>query len=69
MPFGVLGLGMSATKYFAQYRNSDKEKVGKIIGLTSLITTVTNAIIVILLFVCFTWLESNTIAAPHLSST
>ena len=34
--FAGLGLGITATKYIAQYHNSDPERTGRIMGLTNL---------------------------------
>lgn len=66
--FAGLGLGMTATKYIAQYRDTDKEKTENIIALTALVASITSAIVSILLFYFSGWLATKTLAAPHLSS-
>jgi O-antigen/teichoic acid export membrane protein len=66
--FAGLGLGMTATKYISQYRDIDKVKAGKILGLTLLVASIASAIVSIILFVFSPWLAAKTIAAPHLSA-
>jgi len=66
--FAGLSLGMTATKYIAQFRNVDKEKTSKIISLTVFIATIGSAIISVILFLMSHWLATNTLASPKLTS-
>lgn len=66
--FAGLGLGMTATKYIAQFRDSDKEKTANIIALTTLVASITSLIVSILLFFFSEWLATKTLAAPNLNS-
>lgn len=62
-----LGIGLTVTKHAAQYKNSDPDKVGRILALSSIVTMI-SAFIYGLLFVIFaSWLATKTIAAPHLA--
>ncbi len=65
--FAGFGLGMTATKYVAQYRKDDPEKAGRIIGLSWMVTAVTGGLCALLLAVLAPWLATRTLAAPHLS--
>ncbi len=65
--FAGFGLGLTATKYVAEYRQSDPLKAGRIIGLAWIVTAVTGGICAILLVVLAPWLAAHTLAAPHLS--
>ncbi len=65
--FAGFGLGLTATKYVAEYRSADPNKAGRIIGLAWIVTAVTGGICAILLVVLAPWLAAHTLAAPHLS--
>ncbi len=65
--FAGFGLGLTATKYVAQYRKDDPERAGRIIGLSWIVTAVTGSVCAILLVVLAPWLAAHTLAAPHLS--
>lgn len=64
--FAGLGLGITATKYIAQLYQTDKERTGRIMGLTNLFGAVSGIIMCIILFIIAPWLASNTLAAPDL---
>lgn len=66
--FAGLGLGMTATKYIAQYRDIDKAKTGKIIALTEIVAIIASGIVSILLFLISSWLATETLAAPSLAT-
>lgn len=66
--FAGFGLGLTATKYIAEYRQSDPLRAGYIIGLSGLFTTVTGGLIAVGLFISAPWLAEHTLNAPHLSS-
>ena len=61
------GLGWAATKYVAEFRNSDPSKAGKIIGFSILTAAGTGGILAILFFVAAPWLAEHTLAAPDLT--
>jgi O-antigen/teichoic acid export membrane protein len=67
--FAGLGLGMTATKYIAQYRESDKIKTGRIISLTLFVAIIASAIISLVLFIISPWLAYTTLKAPYLTSS
>lgn len=49
--FAGLELGMTATKYIAQYRISDKDKVERIVGLSNLFAIVISVVVSVLVYV------------------
>jgi O-antigen/teichoic acid export membrane protein len=65
--FAGFGLGVTATKYVAEYRHSDPVKAGRIIGMAWLVTVATGATCALLLVLLAPWLAEHTLAAPHLS--
>ncbi len=66
--FAGLGLGLTASKYVAEYRRTDAAKVGRIIVLSLVVTTVTGCILTLLLFAFSSLLATETLKAPHLST-
>ncbi len=66
--FAGLGLGMTATKYIAQFRETDINRTGKIIGLTISVASFASIIISLILFFIAPWLAKETLGAPHLVS-
>jgi len=65
--FAGFGLGLTATKYVAEYRSTDPQKAGRIIAMAWMVTAVTGGICALLLAVLAPWLAAHTLAAPHLS--
>jgi O-antigen/teichoic acid export membrane protein len=65
--FASFGLGVTATKYVAQYRQNDPLRAGRIIILAWMVTAVTGALCAIVLAVFAPWLAVHALAAPHLS--
>ncbi|OGV60047.1 MAG: hypothetical protein A2283_19755 [Lentisphaerae bacterium RIFOXYA12_FULL_48_11] len=65
--FAGFGLGLTATKYVAEFRTKDPAKAGKIIGLSSIVSLVTGSLITIILLISASWLASRTLNAPQLS--
>ncbi len=65
--FAGLGLGMTATKYVAEFREKDPQKAGRIIALSSLMAFISGGIVSIILVILSPWLASSTLSAPHLS--
>lgn len=67
--FAGFGLGLTATKHVAQYKNNEPDRAGRIIGLSWFTAIATSGIIALCLIIFSRWLAINTINAPHLAST
>jgi len=65
--FAGFGLGITATKYVAQYRTTDVEKAGRIIGLSTLVALGTGSAMALTLMVSAHWLAQNSLASPELT--
>jgi len=68
--FGILaglGLGLTATKYVAEFRDHDPAKVGLILALSALAALFSSAIMAALLIAMSFFLARNMFAAPHLA--
>jgi len=61
------GLGMSATKHVAEFRNSAPERAGRIIALGSASAWVSSGIMATVLAISAPWVAQHSIAAPHLA--
>jgi len=61
------GLGLTATKHVAQFRSSDPERAGRIIGLSELVAIGSGGLMASGLFIFAPWLAEHTINAPHLA--
>ncbi len=62
-----MGLGLTVTKHVAQYRNTDPDKAGRIIALSSMVTMVSAVVYGTAFVLLAPWLAEKTIAAPHLA--
>ena len=65
--FAGFGLGLTATKHVAQFRQSDPDRAGRIIGLSGLVAMGTGGVMALGLFIFAPWLAEHTINAPHLA--
>ncbi len=65
--FAGFGLGLTATKHVAEFRQSDPERAGRIIGLSGLFAMGTGGVMALGLFIFAPWLAAHTINAPHLA--
>lgn len=65
--FAGFGMGMTATKHIAEFRETDPQRAGHIVALSSLVSIATGGAMAIALFVFSPWLAANTLAAPQLS--
>ncbi len=65
--FAGFGLGLTATKHVAEFRRSDPDRAGRIIGLSGLFAMLTGGLMALGLFIFAPWLAEHTINAPHLS--
>ena len=62
-----IGSGMTCTKYVAQFRSTDPQRCGRIIGLGLLVSAVLAAALGAALYAFSPWLASRTLAAPGLA--
>lgn len=65
--FAGFGLGLTATKHVAEFRQGDPERAGRIIGLSGLFAMGTGGLMALGLFIFAPWLAEHTINAPHLA--
>lgn len=69
--FGILaglGLGLTATKFVAEFRERDPLKVGRILALTTVAALGCSATMAFLLIVLAPYLAGNTLGAPQLAT-
>lgn len=59
--------GLTATKYVAEYRDVDKARVGRVLGLCSVLTLATGVAATVLLVISAPWMAEHVLAAPHLA--
>jgi O-antigen/teichoic acid export membrane protein len=64
--FAGLGLGLTATKYVAEFRDRDARKVGRILALSALAALFSGSVMTILLLLLAPTLSANTLNAPQL---
>lgn len=65
--FAGFGMGLTATKHIAEFRESDPEKAGRIMSLSGLFAILTGGIMALGVLVFAPWLAEQTINAPHLT--
>lgn len=65
--FAGFGLGLTATKHVAEFRQTDPERAGRIIGLCGVVAMASGALMALLLLIFAPWLAEHTINAPNLS--
>ena len=69
--FGILagmGLGLTATRYVAEFRESDPARAGRVVALATAVALGTAAIATAVLFATAPWLAAHTLNAPRLSA-
>lgn len=66
--FAGLGLGLTATKYVAEFRVKEPARAGRIIGVSSVISWIAGGAMTGLLFGIGPWLAQHTLAAPQLGN-
>lgn len=64
--FAGFGLGITATKYVAEFKSKDPIRAGRIIGLSSLVSWITGCLMAVTMLIIGPTLATNTLAAPHL---
>src|SRR5260370_33113757 len=65
--FAGFGLGLTATKYIAEFRTRDPLRAGRILSVSSVVAAVGGAVFAIILYVVAPYLAAHTLSAPHLS--
>lgn len=63
--FAGFGIGLTATKYVAEFRKKDPERAGRIIGLSWIIAAVTGSLMTLGLYIFAPWLAEHTLNSPH----
>jgi len=66
--FAGFGMGLTATKYVAEYRETDRPRAGRIIRLTEMFAVATAGLMALALLAFAPWLANRTLNAPHLTS-
>jgi O-antigen/teichoic acid export membrane protein len=61
--------GLTATKYVAEFRDADKARAGRVLGLCSILTLVTGVVATVLLLTGASWVAEHMLAAPHLAAS
>jgi O-antigen/teichoic acid export membrane protein len=66
--FSSFGMGLTATKYIAELLHTDKERTGRIIGLTYVFTFFTSLIVAIAFYLISPWLCETQLGKPELTN-
>jgi len=61
--------GLTATKYVAEFRDADKERVGRVLGLCSVLTLTSGVAAMVLLLISAPWMAEHMLAAPQLAAS
>jgi O-antigen/teichoic acid export membrane protein len=62
-----LATGYTASKYIAEYRSSDPERAGRIMGMCALVSVLMAGVGALLLIAMAPWLAGTMLKAPHLA--
>jgi O-antigen/teichoic acid export membrane protein len=65
--FAGFGLGLTATKYVAEFKQKEPVRAGRMLGLSSLIVWVSAGLVTTVLLTLSPWLAAHTLAAPQLA--
>ena len=65
--FAGLGMGLTATKFVAEYRTKDPQRAGAMLGLSAWATWVSGAVMMLAMLALAPWFAQHTLAAPHLT--
>jgi len=66
--FAGFGLGVTATKHVAEYRQEDPAKAGRILTMCAAFATAFGGVLTAALFLAAPWLSATTLSAPHLGT-
>ena len=69
MVFAGFGLGLTANKHVAEYRQRDPERAGRILALSGAMAVATGFVFATVLFLLAPWLATHTLAAPQLANS
>lgn len=64
--FGTAGIGLTATKYIAEYRSSDKDHIASIYLLTNGFAICTGILVTLIILFASSYLAETTLKTPHL---
>ena len=64
--FSAFGVGLTATKYIAEFLHSDKERVGRIVGLSYFFTFFSSLVVASAFWLAVPWLCVSVLQSPHL---
>ncbi|NLW50987.1 MAG: oligosaccharide flippase family protein [Candidatus Brocadiaceae bacterium] len=64
--FAGLGLGLTATKYVAEFRDTDPTRAGRILGMSTVVAVGSGGFFCTLVFLLTPYLAAHAINAPHL---
>jgi len=64
-----LSMGYTATKYVAEFRSTDREKTGRILGLCTVVSIAMACIGALILVTIAPWLAAHALKAAHLKTT
>jgi len=62
-----VGISYTVTKFLAEFRYTDKEKAGRVLGLCSLVSNIMGCAATTMMLVSAHWLATNTLKAPQLA--
>ncbi len=62
-----LAMSYTAAKYVAEFRSTDQDRTGRILGLCSVVSVTAACIATLVLLVSAPWLTANVFHAPHLA--
>lgn len=65
--FAGFGLGITATKYVAEFRTKDPERARRLIAMSGFVAAIAGSLMSVVLIVLAPWLATRTLAAPELS--
>lgn len=66
LAFSTFGMGVTATKYIAEMLATDKDRTGRIIGLSYLFTVFSSFVVAVVFYFAAPWLCENRLNAPGL---
>ena len=65
--FAGLGLGLTATKYVAEYRVKDRDRAGRILALSAVVAVISGVLMTGALILGSSFLANRTLGAPNLA--
>lgn len=65
--FAGLGLGVTATKHVAEFRSSESVRAGRVIGMVSIVASVSGGLASLVVLLAAPYLAEHVIDAPHLT--